>query len=103
MPLEAQLPTRDELLDEPATFWWDYQYMFFVETNFGSWLWSDPAYGGSNTLVKFSGSIKDFCDRYWEGFAPVRLGSGLLAEKANPLTLIVYPGGRDESQRSNHP
>lgn len=88
-------PSREELLGATAMFWWDLADKFLLETPYGTWLWSDPEFGGNNTLTKFSGGLKDFSTMYWEGFDPVPIGQATLADKANDLTLLVYSGGNN--------
>lgn len=31
----------------------------FLKTKFGNYIWSDPEYGGNNSIKKFKGSLQD--------------------------------------------
>lgn len=48
-------------LDDIAEFTWMWTNIFFLETNKGNYLWSDPDYGGDNTIKKYPGSLEDYC------------------------------------------
>lgn len=43
-------------------FTWDFGQLFFIETEVGNFVWSDPGYGGDNTIrcVKDSDNIAEF-------------------------------------------
>lgn len=47
---------KEEFLDTIAEFSWDFHQTFFVETEYGNFIWSDPSYGGDNTLRGFNGT-----------------------------------------------
>jgi len=49
-------------LDSIADFTWGFGSTFFLETEHGNYVWSDPEYNGDNTIVKFNGSCKDWCE-----------------------------------------
>lgn len=45
-----------------ADFTWFWGNEFFLETNKGNFVWSDPDYtGGDNTIRPFKGSLQDYC------------------------------------------
>lgn len=48
-------------LDTIASFGWNFAKEFFLETKEGNFVWSDPDYGGDNTIRKFNGSLVDYC------------------------------------------
>jgi hypothetical protein len=50
-----------DILDLEGKFTWCWGMHFFVETAQGNFVWSDPDYGGVNTLTKFNGTYKDYC------------------------------------------
>lgn len=48
-------------LDMVGDFVWSFGQNFFVETEVGNFIWSDPDYNGDNTLKKFDGDYKKWC------------------------------------------
>lgn len=48
-------------LDTVAEFGWNFGSEFFLETANGNFIWSDPDYGGDNTIHPFQGSLEDYC------------------------------------------
>lgn len=48
-------------LDDIGDFCWDFGQCFFIETNKGNFVWSDPVYAGNNTIRPYDGDIGDFC------------------------------------------
>ena len=54
------LPTRDELANLLGEFSWDFGQLFFIETERGNFVWSDPDYNGDNTIRPFAGTYQDF-------------------------------------------
>ncbi len=50
-------------LNTIASFTWSFNHSFFVETNEGNFVWSDPEYGGDNTIRKFNGDYKKWCKK----------------------------------------
>lgn len=48
-------------LDTVADFGWSFHETFFLETKEGNFIWSDPYYGGDNTIRSFDGDVKRFC------------------------------------------
>lgn len=65
--------TRDEVANLIGSFTWDFGNKFFIETEKGNFEWSDPDYGGDNTIRdmkcsyrKWSGGIahmlRKWCD-----------------------------------------
>ncbi len=57
-----------KILDMKAKFTWFWSDRFFVETEAGNFVWSDPSYNGDNTLTRFDGDIEDFCETYYYDF-----------------------------------
>ena len=49
-----------EVAELCGEFTWDFGQHFFIETEKGNFIWSDPDYGGDNTLTPFEGGIKNF-------------------------------------------
>jgi len=39
----------------------DLEKTFFLQTDEGNFVWSDPEYNGDNTIVSFDGTYKDWC------------------------------------------
>lgn len=54
------MKTRNEILNLEGHFTWFWNDKFFIETKDGCYIWSDPVYNGSGTLVEFSGDYADF-------------------------------------------
>lgn len=53
--------TKEQIGDLVGDFTWDFGNKFFIETNKGNFVWSDPDYhGGTNIITPFNGSIKEF-------------------------------------------
>lgn len=50
--------TREDLLELVGDFTWDFGHEFFIETNDGNFIWSDPEYGGNNTIRSTKKSIR---------------------------------------------
>lgn len=50
-------------IDTIANFVWSYAQEFFLETSEGNYVWSDPDYGGDNTIKRFDGSYADWCKK----------------------------------------
>ena len=50
-------------IDDAAEFTWGYGQEFFLTTAKGNFVWSDPDYGGNNTIQPFSGSYMDWCKK----------------------------------------
>jgi len=48
-------------LNTIGEFTWSFSDKFFIETDVGNFVWSDPDYQGDNTIVLFRGSYKDWC------------------------------------------
>lgn len=47
-------------LDTSAVFTWGFGHMYLVETPAGQFLYSNPEYGGDNTIKPFYGDPKDY-------------------------------------------
>ena len=43
-----------------AEFTWGFGQRFFLETNEGNFVWSDPEYNGDNTISPFRGTYKNW-------------------------------------------
>jgi len=50
----------NNLLDLDGEFTWDFGNRFFIETLIGNFIWSDPSYGGDNTIQEFNGTYKQY-------------------------------------------
>jgi len=49
-------------IDDNAEFGWSFGHEFFLEAESkGNYIWSDPDYGGDNTIVRFNGDLKAYC------------------------------------------
>jgi hypothetical protein len=48
-------------LHEAAEFSWSFHYRFFLQTEYGNYVWNDPDYEGDNTITPFYGGLRDFC------------------------------------------
>lgn len=46
-------------------FTWDFGNRFLIETDEGNFVWSDPDYGGDNTIKPYYGDTRNFTS---EGF-----------------------------------
>jgi hypothetical protein len=44
-------------LDMYAEFTWDFGQKFFLETEVGNYIWSDPDYNGDNTIRPYDGTL----------------------------------------------
>jgi len=42
--------TKHEVANLVGDFTWDFSCYFFIETNEGNFIWSDPDYQGDNTI-----------------------------------------------------
>jgi len=49
-------------LETIGTFTWSFGQTFFIETNEGNYVWSDPDYGGDNTISLFNGNYYDWIE-----------------------------------------
>ena len=47
-------------LSDFGIFTFIYEEDFFVETDKGNYIWSNPYYGGNNEITSFNGDIKDW-------------------------------------------
>lgn len=48
-------------IEDYADFNWSFHDKFLLETERGNYIWSDPDYGGDNTIRPFDGNLKEFC------------------------------------------
>jgi len=51
------LDIKEKLAETVGKFTWDFGQNFFIETEFGNFVWSDPSYDGDNTIIRFNGSV----------------------------------------------
>lgn len=51
---------KETLLLTFGDFSWDFGMKYFIETSQGNFIWSDPDYGGDNSIKSFNGSLNDF-------------------------------------------
>ena len=49
--------TKEELLELPGHFGWDFGKCFFIETSKGNFVWEDPDYGGRNVIYRYNGNL----------------------------------------------
>lgn len=57
-------------LDTIAHFTWGWSHRFFLETDNGNYIWSDPDYPfGNNTITPFKGTYKDWLNQEGISFA----------------------------------
>ncbi len=49
-------------LDTIGDFTWDFCCYFFIETSEGNLEWSDPDYGGDNSIKRLNCSYKDWVE-----------------------------------------
>ncbi len=49
---------KEELLNLRGSFTWMWGAHFFIETNQGNFIWSDPDYDGTNVIYKYEGSYR---------------------------------------------
>ncbi len=54
-------------LEDVAEFTWDFYKEFFLETAKGNYIWSDPEYGGDNTICKTNKSYNEWIDPFNNG------------------------------------
>lgn len=52
--------TKEQLSSTVGHFSWDFGQNFFIETEFGNFVWSSPDYYGTNIIRRFNGSLKDY-------------------------------------------
>jgi len=52
--------TKQEVLNLIGEFSWNFGQEFFIETDRGNFVYSDPEYGGDNTLRPFNGDLKQY-------------------------------------------
>lgn len=51
---------KEKLLDMIGDFTWNFASHFFIETNEGNFIWSDPDYYGDNTIIPYQGTVQDY-------------------------------------------
>jgi hypothetical protein len=54
-------------INDVAEFTWMWCDKFFLETNKGNFIWSDPDYGGDNTIVKTDFDLAQYCENMHVG------------------------------------
>ncbi len=55
-------------LETVAEFLWCWDHIFFLETSEGNFIWSDPNYGGDNTIKPFNGTLNEYQEERDIGF-----------------------------------
>ena len=43
-----------------GSFCWNYSNKFFIETDMGNFVWSDPDYHGDNTMKMYNGTYQEW-------------------------------------------
>lgn len=51
----------NEILNTTGNFTWFWNDLYLIETTTGNFIWSDPEYGGDDTIKPYSGSLMNFC------------------------------------------
>lgn len=60
---------KKSLLNLEGHFSWNFGNKFFIETEMGNFVWSDPDYfGGDNSIKFFDGNLDDFCKQEHIGY-----------------------------------
>jgi len=62
---QRELVTGEELervLSQAGKFTWSFGVEFFVETEEGNYIWSDPDYGGNGNIYKYYGNYYMWCE-----------------------------------------
>lgn len=57
------MTARNRLLDAMADFTWDMGSSFLIETPFGNFEWSNPEYGGDNTVKPYKGTLEEWIEK----------------------------------------
>ena len=52
--------TNEQVGNLWGEFTWDFGKRFFIETEAGNFVWSDPSYGGDNTMYEFTGTFQQW-------------------------------------------
>lgn len=55
-------------MPEFANFIWHWNFVWFLESDKGNFVWFDPAYDGDNSLFKTNLSHEEFCKIIGEDF-----------------------------------
>lgn len=50
--------TKEQVGNLVGSFGWDFGQHFFIQTNAGNFIWSDPEYGGDGSIRPYVGSLK---------------------------------------------
>ena len=58
----------ETLLNCVGEFSWAWNYKFFIETQYGNYVWYDPDYNGDNTIRRFNGGLEKFTKEEQVGF-----------------------------------
>lgn len=53
--------TREEIEKLVGDFTWMWNDKFYISTDKGNFIWSDPSYNGDNSLVKYEGNLEKLC------------------------------------------
>ena len=75
-------------LTDFADWIWGFGSVFFMETAKGNFVWSDPSYGGDNTIRPFKGSYVQWCEKEGIGFGRDK-GKGFIKDRCGPDVKIV--------------
>ena len=54
--------TREEFLELEGEFTWSFHDVFHIKTSTGCFEWSDPEYGGNNTIIPTE-NLSSWCKR----------------------------------------
>jgi len=52
--------SKDNFMNMLGKFTWDFGQCFFIETEVGNFVWSDPDYNGDNSIKPFRGTVQDY-------------------------------------------
>jgi hypothetical protein len=63
--------TKEEIRNLFGDFTFDYKDEFFISTEKGNFVFSDPKYGGSGELKKYDGSRKNWEESKAKVFGPI--------------------------------
>ncbi len=83
--------TKETFLNEMGEFTWDFGHLFVIQTRFGMFVWSDPGYGGDNTVRPYEGRFKDFFYPYGRDKGIHNIGTYC----GKDIILLEKPFGRD--------
>lgn len=58
------LTYKELLLQSIGHFTWMYDDRFFIETPHGNFVWSNPEYGGDNTMTPYKGGYQEYASDF---------------------------------------